>query len=74
MQIHRNTHNPILPLAHHIPDGEAHVFSDGCLSQTGDRRFFRRPRGHHGRLSEGFEGPATKFFGFRPVVSFSSRE
>ena len=31
MQIYRNAHNPILPLAHHIPDGEAHVFSDGRL-------------------------------------------
>ena len=31
MQIYRNTHNPILPLEHHIPDGEAHVFSDGKL-------------------------------------------
>ena len=31
MQTYRNSHNPILPLAHHIPDGEAHVFSDGRL-------------------------------------------
>lgn len=26
-----NSHNPILPLEHHVPDGEAHVFSDGKL-------------------------------------------
>ena len=27
----RNTRNPILPLEHHVPDSEAHVFSDGKL-------------------------------------------
>ena len=26
-----NSHNPILPLEHHVPDSEAHVFSDGRL-------------------------------------------
>ena len=31
MAEYRNSHNPILPLEHHIPDGEAHVFSDGRL-------------------------------------------
>lgn len=28
---YKNTHNPILPLEHHIPDGEAHVMPDGKL-------------------------------------------
>ncbi len=27
----KNTHNPILPLEHHVPDGEAHVMPDGKL-------------------------------------------
>ncbi len=27
----KNTHNPILPLDHHVPDSEAHVMSDGKL-------------------------------------------
>lgn len=27
----RNTHNPILPLEHHIPDSEGHVMPDGRL-------------------------------------------
>ena len=31
MSTHYNTHNPILPLNHHVPDSEAHVFSDGRL-------------------------------------------
>lgn len=28
---YKNTHNPILPLKHHIPDSEAHVMPDGTL-------------------------------------------
>lgn len=28
---YQNTHNPILPLEHHIPDAEAHVMPDGKL-------------------------------------------
>lgn len=31
MKTFKNTHNPILPLEYHIPDSEAHVFSDGRL-------------------------------------------
>ncbi len=30
-EIFKNTHNPILPLKHHVPDSEAHVMSDGSL-------------------------------------------
>lgn len=31
MKEFKNTHNPILPLEHHIPDSEAHVMPDGRL-------------------------------------------
>ena len=31
MQIYENSRNPVLPLEHHFPDSEAHVFSDGRL-------------------------------------------
>jgi hypothetical protein len=31
MEYFKNTHNPILPLSHHVPDGEAHVMPDGKL-------------------------------------------
>lgn len=31
MQEFQNMRNPILPLEHHVPDGEAHVMSDGKL-------------------------------------------
>ena len=31
MKEYINSHNPILPLEHHVPDSEAHVFSDGRL-------------------------------------------
>ena len=31
MQIYENSRNPVLPLEHHFPDCEAHVFSDGKL-------------------------------------------
>ncbi len=30
-QIYHNTHNPLLPPKHHMPDVEAHVMSDGRL-------------------------------------------
>ena len=31
MQKYTNSRNPVLPLEHHFPDSEAHVFSDGRL-------------------------------------------
>ncbi|MBO5656938.1 MAG: xylosidase, partial [Agathobacter sp.] len=31
MQTFKNRRNPILPLEHHVPDGEAHVMPDGRL-------------------------------------------
>lgn len=31
MEIYENSRNPVLPLNHHFPDSEAHVFSDGKL-------------------------------------------